>query len=228
MDILLFILRELFLLFMSFGCLIFYMMNVPQMLHYMQLEGYKYNDFMRWLSKNNKLAFKGRVKQLVATGGFYLFITLLNLIFLKRVSAEGGVAILLIEYISMYLIYILANGVQAFRDKKERKNAKKPLVYTGRAKRLMFWNFITVVLLEVAFLDSSTFNNVLNFYMIKVLLYSVFVLALPINMIIANFLASPTERFIGERYIASAKRKLNKKEYKNLIKIGITGSFRKN
>ena len=46
-------------------------------------------------------------------------------------------------------------------------------------------------------------------------------------MIIANFLASPTERFIKERYINSAKRKLRKKEYKNLIRIGITGSYGK-
>ena len=46
-------------------------------------------------------------------------------------------------------------------------------------------------------------------------------------MIIAIFLASPTERFIKERYINSAKRKLRKKEYKNLIRIGITGSYGK-
>ena len=56
------ILRELLLLFISYGAMIVYMMNVPRVLHYMQLEGYKYSDFMRWLTKNPKLAFKGRSK----------------------------------------------------------------------------------------------------------------------------------------------------------------------
>lgn len=221
------ILREIMLLTMSYGAMIVYMMNVPKHLHYIQLEGYKYSDYMRWVTKNPKLAFKKGIKQLVAVGLFYMFITIINAVFTKKLPPEGILSVVAAEYFAIFLMFIIINVIQAFRDKKERKKAKKPLVYTGRAKRLMFWNFITVALLEVTFLGDFNNTDIFNFYMIKTLFYSVFIFALPINMIIANFLASPTEKFINERYVKFARRKLRKKAYKKLIKIGITGSYGK-
>lgn len=217
----------IFSIFITYGPLIIYMCTVPRTLHFMQLEGYKNSDFIRWMTKNSKLAFKSNLKQLIAVGGFYIFTTIINSIFITKLSAEYASKLLLIEYFLFYLIYIVANVVQIKRDKKERKNAKKPFVYTSRAKRLMFWNFFTAILLEYSFLSSLGNLNILIYLMIKILCYSAFIFVIPVNMVIANFFASPTETFINNRYISSAKRKLNKKAYKNLIKIGITGSYGK-
>lgn len=227
MSILLRIFIEIFIFLVSYGALITYMMNVPRTLHYMQIEGYNNSDFLRWLTKNPKLAFKPGLKQFITVCVFYIFITIINLIFknkLAMLAKQEIEAVFLFESMAMFAVFVIPNVVQAFRDKKERKNAKKPLVYTSRAKRLMFWNFITVILLEIAFASDV---ESMNYQMQKTLCYSMFLFVLPINMIIANFLASPTERAVNRRYTNSARRKLNKKQYKNLIKIGITGSFGK-
>ena len=37
--------------------IIIYMFLVPRMVHMMQLEGYKFKDYTRWLGKNLKNAF---------------------------------------------------------------------------------------------------------------------------------------------------------------------------
>lgn len=213
-----------------YGTIIVYMMNVPKTLHYMQLEGYKNKDFLRWMTKNPKLAFKSRKNQLIAVGGFYVFATLINIIFKNKFSSFEGALVLFAETLCISILFFVINVVQSFKDKNERKNAKKKLVYTSRAKRLVFWNFATIALLEVSFIGNAANTNALELYMnamTKILYYSLFTFLLPVNMIIANFLASPTELFINDRYINSAKRKLKSKKYKNLIKIGITGSYGK-
>lgn len=229
MEIIKGILYELLSIFFTYGTLIMYMFLVPKSLHYMQLEGYKNSDFMRWFTKNPKLAFKSNLGQLIVVAIYYLVITIINYFVLEKLSINNAILILAIEYIGILLLFYVSNISQALKDKKERKNAKKLLVYTARAKRLMFWNFfVALIIVEMAFVknvgESYTILDAIN----KILAYSAFSLFIPVNMIIANFLASPTERFVNERYISNAKRKLRKKEYKNLIKIGITGSYRKN
>lgn len=228
MEIIKNILYELLSIFFSYGPLIMYLFLVPRTLHYMQLSGYKNSEFIRWFTKNPKLAFKSNLDQLIGAGLYYLVTTLINYFILEKMNYNNAIIVLFIEYIGMIAIYFITNIIQALKDKNERKSAKKPLVYTARAKRLIFWNFITVALLEVSFLDSFRELNIITYQMVRTLCYSLFIFVLPVNMIISNFLGSPTERFINERYVSSAKRKLRKKAYKNLIKIGITGSYRKN
>lgn len=227
MDIIKNIIYTLLSFIFSYGTIVMYMFCIPKTLHYMQLEGYKNSDFMRWFTKNPKLAFKSNLKQLIAVGGYYLVITLINNFMLSKVDINSAVLIFIVEYIAMLIVFFVVNIFGVLRDKKERKKAKKPLVYTARAKRLIFWNFITVALLEVSFLGNFNDLNIITYQMLKTLCYSLFIFVLPINMLIANFLASPTETFVSNRYINSTRRKLNKKAYKNLIKIGITGSYGK-
>ena len=50
------ILKSLVAIVLYWGPMVVYMINVPRTLHYMQLEGYRNSDYMRWLSKNPKLA----------------------------------------------------------------------------------------------------------------------------------------------------------------------------
>ncbi len=228
MDSLRIVLLEILRFLMSYGPLIVYMMNVPRVLHYAQLEGYKNRDFFRWITKNPKLAFKPALGQTIAICGFYILTAILNNLFVLKFQSDTAIIVLFIEYIAILLMYVVINFVQAIRDKKKRKLAKKPLVYTARAKRLMFWNLITLAFLEVMFLDEirqSTITVMVE--MIRIVAYSIFTFLLPVNMIISNLFAYPTERFIGDIYVDLAKLKLRRKSYKKLIKIGITGSYGK-
>ena len=200
------IISILFFLYQN-GALILYMFSVPRLLHYMQQSGYKNSDFMRWITKNPKLAFKSNSKQLIVVGIFYSITTIINALFLNKMDINSALIVLAVECIAIFIVFVVANISQIIMDKKERKKAKKPLAYTARAKRLIFWNFITVLLLEISFLGSLEQANV----MVKILMYSFLIFALPINMVIANFFAGPTEKMIASMYISSAKRKLRKK-----------------
>ena len=80
MEILIKIFVEVFWFLIIYGTMIIYMLNVPRALHYMQLDGYKNNEFTKWITKNPKLAFKSGTKQLIVVAGFYAFITIVHLL----------------------------------------------------------------------------------------------------------------------------------------------------
>ena len=223
------IIRNIILsLSISVGAVIVYMMNVPRMLHFAQLENYKVSDFFRWITKHPKMVFQSEVPQLVGNTISLIIACLANYILGGRLCVADMRKIIAIECFALTYIYMLPNIHKAMLEKKKRKNAKKPLVYTGRAKRLLFWNLISLAFLEVIFLlKYLNIGEGSAYYFVKPLYYSFFTFAMPLNMILALFLAAPTERFIANCYISSAKAKLRKKDYKNLIKIGITGSYGK-
>lgn len=174
MDNLRIVLLEILRFLMSYGPLIVYMMNVPRVLHYAQLEGYKNRDFFRWITKNPRLAFKPAFGQTIAICGFYILTAILNNLFVLKFQGDTAIVVLFIEYIAILLMFIVINFVQAIRDKKKRKLAKKPLVYTARAKRLMFWNLITLAFLEVMFLDEVRQTTIpVMVEMIRIVAYSI-------------------------------------------------------
>ena len=118
---------------------------------------------------------------------------------------------------------------------KERSNAKKKLVYTARVKRLLFFVFAALMIMIVTFrndyiaIDSSLFFEIAVFegYVKPVLLYSFFIFTMPLILILGAFIAWPTENLINDHYINSARWKILRPKYKNLIRIGITGSYGK-
>ena len=202
---------------------IVYMLNVPRMLHIAQLESYQNDGIFRWIIKNYKQAFGKGAKQFLVTSITYLlFITVLYLL-RNSVESDNFLFAYAVGLLSVMLVYIVSNIVIFICDRKERKNAKKPLKYTSRAKRLVVSNFFIFALLQVLVMD--TIGE--SYYMFKPLVFSFLTFTLPVNMIFANFFISPTETWVKERYINKARKKLNKKEYKDLIKIGITGSYGK-
>ncbi len=209
----------------NWGPMIVYMMNVPRILHFAQLEGYGIRDYTRWICKNPKLAFKVEFPQFIGTLVTFLTVFLVNMFLAKNLSSASLRIVMIVECFSLLAVYMIPNIAKAMRERKKRKQAKKPLVYTGRAKRLMFWSFLAAGLLENSLIGqyAGTFYELI----IAPLVYAFLTFAGPVNMILALFLALPTENWIKNGYIRKAKWKLWKKEYKNLIKIGITGSFGK-
>lgn len=121
-----------------------------------------------------------------------------------------------------YLLPVYAAVQLVFRIARQQKNHKtsiKKLVYTGRVKRLIFTQSLLYVILIVfaAFLPTAA------------LYVSAVVIALshfPVGtMLLAFYINKPVESAISNWYINDAKRILGLN--KNLITIGVTGSFGK-
>ncbi|MBR4110374.1 MAG: UDP-N-acetylmuramoyl-tripeptide--D-alanyl-D-alanine ligase [Clostridia bacterium] len=217
-----------------FFCWVIYLMNVPKMLHIMQLESYQVDGFFRWITKNPKKAFKNTGIQFLSVIGMF-FLTTFTLLILKNLSMQLGYTALIIQFSLITITFFVANTIILSKDKKERATAKKPLKYTARAKRLYLSNFFIMIILETAFsefmgigLNSTIYEtNYIEYLKRIIIMYSFFIFTIPLNMILANGFIHPTEEWINERYINKARRILKKKEYKDLIKIGITGSYGK-
>ena len=219
---------------LNYFCWIIYGMSIPRMLHIMQLESYQTDGFYRWILKNPKKAFKGSGLQFLAVAGVFLISTIV-LALLSKFNVQLSSLALYIQFALIVITFFVSNTILISKDKKERKAAKKPLKYTARAKRLLFSNLMVMAFLEVIFseffgigLNSRIYElNFVEFLKRIMLMYSFFIFTLPLNMMIAVWFAKPTEDWINERYIKKARRILKKKEYKDLIKIGITGSYGK-
>ena len=228
------IFQELSSYAMLYGPWFIYMFCVPRMLHMMQLEGYKFRDYIRWLGKNLGTAFKPGLIQLAFVGGYSLFLVILNMILMKIAPHALVYEVFFAEYMSLFTIFLTVNIKQIVNDKKARKTAKKKLVYTARAKRLMFWNFILLLLVFISYMPmgSATISpevpgSVFLYLIVLVEFFSLMITLLPLNMSIANFLASPTETVVQDSYKSKARRKLKNKKYKHIIRIGVTGSYGK-
>lgn len=158
--------------------------------HMLQLEYYKNDRYTNWINKNKKTVFSLRdVLMFIGT-----IITILNL----RVG--------LIISILIVLLLLLARNI--FKD-------KKPLVVTGRVKRIFFTEtliFIIVLILSninILYLILANLIVVLSYYLV----------------ILVNILNKPIEKLLQEKFVIKAKKKL--KQMKNLKVIGITGSYGK-
>ena len=97
---------------------------------------------------------------------------------------------------------------------------KKPLVVTKRIKRLIITNFVLLFFSYYFVLYLSVSVNTW-FMLFIVLLQQCF----GCFVILSNFINIPLEKLIQQIYILKAKAKL--KQFKNLIVIGITGSYGK-
>lgn len=122
-----------------------------------------------------------------------------------------------IKFIVSCILIIIPIGGFAYLEKNPIKFAKKPLILTGRAKRIfylaLFFNFISTLII--------LFNINLKNYLIQLLLI---VHLIPVYLIMANICLMPIENYIQNKYWKLATAQLAK--CKPLI-IGITGSFGK-
>lgn len=116
------------------------------------------------------------------------------------------------------LIYAVVSIIIAI---KTQKNSIKPLVFTGRIKRQLA--FYILPFIAAVTLYSIFGNNLVG----RISLLVTFILGFinPINTYLSWALALPIEKAFALYYINDAKRIL--KNHKNLIVIGITGSYGK-
>lgn len=168
-------------------------------LNMMQLEGYKPNQYASWLFRANKRL------PLNLIGG-----TFVPLAFLPSPWAlpiAGAV--------------LLGVGLWLWLADKKRP-AKKPLVLTGRIKRLMASHGVVLLALHTLF---SWLLGLVGGAQPWAMSLALLGLCLPIIGILALIAVLPVEKLVADYYLRDAQRKLLADP--NRIRIGITGSYGK-
>ncbi len=176
--------------------------------HYFQLESYQHPGYFRTVRRNALKAFlPGMIEALVWALSLLLFAVLIpeDNDWLPVVCSSAAALIC---------------GALLHRFARDR-HAKKQFRYTPRMKRLYAVSFIVFCGLLIAFrfcvpADAAAVSSVL---------IMAFPLFLPLWVALAGLIAWPIEKAISEMYFRDAQRIL--RERKDLIKIGITGSWGK-
>lgn len=167
--------------------------------HMFQQAGYKPREYMKWLAE-----FGGaRIAYMVGMAVFYVAVSVL---WPAAHTAWSWVAA------SVLTVLFLA-GCVCFPFKFRVKNAKLPLKYTWRVRRL----FGTAAVLLLALAVLCTFCGAP--------LMSIVVAGGCLLVLVANALNAPIEHLVKRRYQKDAMRRLAARP--DLIRIGITGSYGK-
>lgn len=179
-------------------------------LHMIQLEGYKNEEYKRWIKTSPK-AYPKKIKisLIILTA-----VLLLYIIFIKS-------NILLYIYIGLWVLLTL--GTLDFK----KEEPKKKLEFTPRAKRLYISSLlvnilqllILFIIIKILFPNGKT--------SITIILYGLFIINFlqGRNMILANAIVNPIEKRINTYYYTMAQEKI--KSMDDLDTVGITGSFGK-
>lgn len=165
-------------------------------MHMFQQKGYKLNEFWAWLKKN---AFK------------VLFIPLIAALILNSILIFSNI---FVKWLSLVILGICPLVIFYLYFTLKVKQAKKPLVFTARIKRLL----LTVIIIHIIIF--------ISFYLYSKYSYQPFMIVLcPFIVILASLVNSPVETAIQNHYLKDAKNILSRRP--DLIKIGITGSYGK-
>ena len=182
-------------------CVVRAVVRTTRGLHILQLDGYKTGRYLKWIRQHLRDCFE-----------------------VKEILFMGGLLILSAFYPQFYNTWffpglcIIWAAFQIYRLARRKKvEAKKPLVYTARAKRVFGFSICLLVCLAVTLVWIAQDSP----WRIAIFLLSEVTV---INLTVANLLIYPLERTINETYLLSARRRIKKLHPKV---IGITGSYGK-
>ena len=191
----------MFFYFATLTCLVRAVVRTTRGLHILQLDGYKTGRYLKWIHQHLRNCFET-----------------------KEILVIGGILILTIfypQYNDTWLFPVLClvwGGFQIYMSTQRKKvEAKKPLVYTARAKRV----FGLSICLLVGIATTLVLIAKTSPWRISIFLFSEVTV---INLTIANLLIYPLERTINGAYLFSAKKRI--KTFQPKV-IGITGSYGK-
>jgi len=173
-------------------------------IHVLQLEGYVNKNFLKWLRINFKRSFLFPLAAFIIV----LLIEVFNRTDLWTfVWTKAGTIFSIAVLAGMAALAIFYAGRIRF------KQAKKPLVYTARAKRLFIC--IIALLAVLYFVFQAYLKTNVGFLIITA----------PLLAPLCNLLMRPVERGVKRHYFNDAKEKIAGRP--DLIRIGITGSYGK-
>ena len=176
-------------------------LKLKKSLHIMQQNLYNDdNRYIKWIKKNFKESFIS----------FELIIVIiLLLVYLNKLNSF---LIIIVSY--LYL------SIYEYKRQKNDQN-KKPLVYTGRIKRLIITTYILYLLPVIIFIINYNEEYIYLYYFI----ISLIVYLNRIILLISNYINIPIQKIINNRFKQKAIKKL--KSMPSLKVIGITGSYGK-
>ena len=185
----------------TLACLIRAVVRTTRGLHILQLDGYKTGRYLKWIRQHLKNCFE--VKEILAIGGLLVLTA-----FYPQYHNTWFFPVLCVAW----------GGFQVYLSTRRKKvEAKKPLVYTARAKRvfgLSICLLVGIATILVLIADRSPWR-------IAIFLFSEVSV---INLTIANLLIYPLERTINGAYLFSARKRIRTLQPRV---IGITGSYGK-
>ena len=187
--------------FAALTCLVRAIVRTAGGLHILQLDGYKTHRYLKWMGQHLKNCFE--VKEILGIGGLLVLTA-----FYPQYQQTWFFPVLCVAW----------GGFQVYMSTRRKKiEAKKPLVYTARAKRV----FGLSICLLVAFATTLVLTAKTSPWRLGIFLFSEVSV---INLTLANLLIYPLERTINGAYILSAKKRIRTLQPKV---IGITGSYGK-
>ena len=174
-------------------------------LHILQLDGYKTGRYLKWMRQHLSNCFE--VREILIVGGLLVFTISISTLYPQYQVTWVFPA-----------LCIVWGGFQVYMLTRRKKvEAKKPLVYTARAKRVFGLSIGLLVGLAVGivFTVKETPWRLAAFLFSEVSV---------VNLTIANLLIYPLERTINGAYLLSARRRI--KAFGPKV-VGITGSYGK-
>lgn len=185
-------------------------------LHMLQIEGYKNKKYINWARQNTD---KIHTKNDAIYTAFCIINTVL---FLFAVSVGKSNLDRYAMSNSLFTSFLLLMSY------KNKYKPKKSLVFTPRAKRLLF---IALVLAAadffiVAFVTTLISGNFVKYFPLWSGLLAIVYYFSSYYIAGANYIAKPIEHNINQNYYNKALHKIKGME-KNLISVGITGSYGK-
>ncbi|MDD6811046.1 MAG: UDP-N-acetylmuramoyl-tripeptide--D-alanyl-D-alanine ligase [Lachnospiraceae bacterium] len=183
-------------------------------MHMFQQNSYKPREYREWMQVT------GNIGRLLGKS-LYAWISLLLIPFVSRGESVS---------FGFLTVACLMNGMTILVNKP--RQAKKPLVYTPRVKRMLITTgilsaVVTVVASVIAgniTTGEAAYNGSVGVATGAFTLLLLFIL-LPVLVLFVNFLNRPIEKGVNQHYINDAARIL--KEMPNLTIIGVTGSYGK-
>jgi len=181
-----------------------------RLLHIFQLSGYKTRNYLVWVG-DRRAKFYIRLFTLSVLSFGSMFIV--NILFYEFQHNNYW------SYLGLLFYFYLASAfiINVFRAPK-----KTSLKFTARIKRLVMLLFVACLVLTYIIIWLGSGNAVLRFSLIAFI-----PIALPVLLLVCNYLLWPVESLIKLAYLGRANRKLARPEFANLIRIGITGSYGK-
>lgn len=169
-------------------------------MHMYQLNSYRIERYWRFIKQNRKRLLSPAL-----------------IIFYLVILVTSGLYSIIIDFRldALWIVWSVFVLLRVFRLFRSKEKVKKPLVYTMRVKRLLLVIGVLNVAVIAILPQSMAALHGLTLLMVTV----------PLIMLLANLLLKPVELYLKNYYYNDAKQILE--GHKDLIKIGITGSYGK-
>jgi len=174
------------------------------LVHMLQLSGYHNNVYFRWCGEHTA--------KILPPSRLFCLLTLL--VFGLRSALFTSVPVGV--FFAVACVGLLAGILGALP-----RQAKKPLVFTKRVWRLLITLAVLLAVYALLWEHLIGFDTCWN----MALGAAILLLLVPLFVPLANLLNAPIEKAVANWYVNDAKRILA--QHKNLVVIGITGSYGK-